>query len=113
MSTPNAKGCTHPTVFVLWGTHFDEVIAVFAVIGLRQAGVRVKVVGLSGPYAKGAHGLGLQADWSLDEALAAADQAIGVVIPCTTPTFQGLQVDPRVQEFLRQTQDNGSWFVCQ
>ena len=102
MSTPKAKDCTRPTVFVLWGTHFDEVIAVLAIIGLRQAGVRVKVVGLSGPYAKGAHGLGLQADWTLDEALAAADQAIGVVIPCTMHTFQGLMNDPRVAEFLEQ-----------
>ena len=106
MSTPKAKGCTHPTVFVLWGTHFDEVITVLAIIGLRRAGVRVKVVGLSGPYAKGAHGLGLQADLTLDEALAAADQAIGVVIPCTTPTFQRLRNDPRVAEFLERVSRN-------
>ena len=97
MSNTGTKGRTHATIFVLWGESFDETAAVFVITGLREAGVRVRVVGLSGPCAKGIHGLGLQADCTLDEALAAVDQAIAVVIPCTMACFQRFWVDPRVR----------------
>ena len=97
MSNTGTKGRKRPTVFVLWGTHFDEAAAVLMITALREVGTRVKVVGLSGPCAKGIHGLGLQADCTLDEALAAVDQAIAVVIPCTMACFQRFWVDPRVR----------------
>ena len=100
MSNTGTKGRTHATIFVLWGESFDETAAVFVITGLREAGVRVRVVGLSGPCAKGSHGLGLQADCTLDEALAAVDQAIAVVIPCTMACFQRFWGDPRVQRLV-------------
>ena len=91
-----------PTIFVLWGEHFDEAAAVIFITTLREAGLRVKIVGLSGSCVKGAHGLGLLADLTLDEALTLADQAICVVIPCTTQNFQRVKGDPRVGEFLER-----------
>lgn len=102
MKKPATRGRPRPTVCVLWGEHFDEVSAILTISTLREAGVRVKVVGVRGAWAKGAHGLGLHADWTLDEALAAVDQVIGVVIPCTITIFQGLLVDPRINDLLVQ-----------
>lgn len=89
-----------PTVFVLWGDQFDEAAAALVITGLRQAGLRVKVVGLHGTCVKGAHGLGLLADLTLDQALTIADRAICVVFPCTTQSFQRARDDPRLEEFL-------------
>lgn len=91
-----------PTIFVLWGEHFDEAAAVLVVTTLRAAGLRVKIVGLGGRCVKGQHGLGLLADLTLDQALAQAEQALCVVIPCTPPIFQRARDDPRVGEFLEK-----------
>ncbi|MBX3012177.1 MAG: hypothetical protein KF832_11755 [Caldilineaceae bacterium] len=107
----DATGHTRPTVFVLWGTHFDEIFTVLLVTHLRQAGIRVKLIGVHGPWAKGEHGLGLHTDLTLDEALAAVEEAIGVVIPCTTPMFQGLGTDPRIQSFLDRLQEKRAFVV--
>jgi len=95
-----------PTIFVLWGEHFDEAAAVLVVTTLRAAGLRVKVVGLGGRCLKGRHGLGLLADLTLDQALAQADQALCVVVPCSPPIFQRARDDPRVEEFLARVQGN-------
>lgn len=86
----------HSYIFVLWGEQFDEVLAVLAITTLRAAGQRVKVVGLHGPCAKGAHGLGLLADLTLDQALPLVAQASGVVIPCTMSDLARAERDPRV-----------------
>jgi hypothetical protein len=94
---------TRATVFVLWGVDFDETIAVLFVTMLREAGLRVKMVGLDGLCAKGAHGLGLLADLTLDQALSLADQALCVVIPCTMQRLQRVRDDPRVEKLLAQT----------
>jgi len=101
----------HPTIFVLWGEHFDEAAAVLVITSLRAAGLRVKVVGLGGRCVKGMHGLGLLADLTLDQALAQADQARCVVIPCTPQRFQRARDDPRVGEFLNRTVGAGARFV--
>ncbi len=56
-------------VFVLWATNFDEAAASVFVSELRDAGLRVQVVGLHGQQIAGARGLVLGADMWLDEAL--------------------------------------------
>ena len=99
---------SHPTIFVLWGEGFDEAAAVLIVTALRKAGQRVKLVGLGGRCVKGMVGLGLLADLTLDEALASADQAICVVIPCTTQSFERMEVDPRLQQLLEQVRANAA-----
>lgn len=94
-------------IFVLWGDQFDEAAAVLAITQLREAGHCVKVVGLNGACVKGAHGLGLLADLTLDQALPLADQAIGVVIPCTITGLARVENDPRVGAFLRKVRGYG------
>ena len=93
-------------VLVLWGDEFEEVAATIFVTGLREAGLRVKVVGLTPPHIAGAHGLALVPDLTLDQALALAEHAICVVIPYASPGFKRLKNDPRIPALLSQAQAN-------
>lgn len=86
--------------FVLWADRFDEVAATVFVAELRQAGLRVKLVGLPGPSFVGVHGLALTPDLTLDEALALAERAACIVLPCDSPAGGRIVHDPRLWELL-------------
>jgi hypothetical protein len=92
---------TQRCCFVLWGDQCDEAAAALFVTGLRGAGLRVWVVGVSGKRISGAHGLRLLADLALDEALPLAPQALCVAIPCTAQTLAHFLHDPRLRAFLQ------------
>ncbi len=89
-----------PFVMVLWASKFDELTAAVFVALLRDAGVRVKLVGLAGGWAAGLRGLGLVPDLTLDEALPFGDAASCIVIPCRSLDVRRLARDPRVRELL-------------
>jgi len=98
-------------VLVLWGDKFDEAPATIFVTALREAGLRVKVVGLTGRSITGAHGLALVPDLTLDQALALAGKAICVVIPYSSPGFKRFKNDPRILDLLHQARTNQAKFV--
>ena len=100
-----------PYVFVLWGDRFREAEAAIFVTRLREAGLRVKVVGVNPYQLGGAHGLALVPDLSLDQALPLASQAVAVIIPATFSGLKQLQNDPRISEFFRLADHHQAQFV--
>jgi 4-methyl-5(b-hydroxyethyl)-thiazole monophosphate biosynthesis len=54
-------------VYVLLGTGFEEIEAITPVDLLRRAGVDVITVGLNGKTVYGGHGIGIEADITVDE----------------------------------------------
>lgn len=90
--------------FVLWGKNFDEVATTIFVSELRQAGRRVKLVGLDGSQSAGAYGVVLVPDMPLGKALMLADKASCVIIPCDASRWGRIQGDPRVEELLNEAQ---------
>ena len=54
-------------VYVLLGTGFEETEAIAPIDLLRRAGVQVMTVGINGKTVYGGHGIGLEADITLDE----------------------------------------------
>ncbi len=98
-------------IFVLWGEQFDEIEAATFTALLREAGLRVKVVGLSARRARGTRGLVLAPDMTLSKALPLAGQARCIIIPCAAPRFAELQNDPRLEQFFSDARVNGACFV--
>lgn len=98
-------------IFVLWADNFEEVAATVFVSELREAGLRVKIVGLTGLRSRGAHGLVLVPDLTLDQALPLACQASCLVIPCLASNFKSLKNDPRLPKFFEQIQSVQARFV--
>ncbi|MCB9077902.1 MAG: hypothetical protein H6631_09940 [Anaerolineaceae bacterium] len=98
-------------VAVLWGANFDEKAAAIFVTELRAAGLWVKLVGLSPLHISGSHGLVLVPDFTLDQALAAAQDVIGVIIPYASPGIKRLKNDPRLRLFCEQAARNEAKFI--
>jgi hypothetical protein len=102
---------SNDTIFVLWGDDFEETAATIFVTELREAGLRVKVVGLTPPPVRGARGLALTPDLTLEQALPLASQAICLVIPCASPGLRRLNNDPRLGELFRLVRSHNAKFV--
>lgn len=99
------------TVFILWADRFDEAAAAVFVSALREAGVRVKVVGLSVQRAVGVHGLALVPDITLEQALSIAGQAVCVIVPADGVSMRVAGQDPRLREFFGVTAMQGARFI--
>ena len=54
-------------VYILLGTGFEEIEALTPVDLLRRAGVEVRTVGLNGKTVYGGHGIGVEADVTVEE----------------------------------------------
>ena len=54
-------------VYMLLGTGFEETEAIVPLDLLRRAGVEIQTVGVNGKMIYGAHGIGIEADISLEE----------------------------------------------
>ncbi|RIK40287.1 MAG: hypothetical protein DCC55_15545 [Chloroflexi bacterium] len=102
-----------PTVFVLWGDRCDELAACTFVTVFRRAGLRVKLVGVSGRRNKGACGLTLTPDLPLHEAFPLASHATAVVIPCEKETLRRILQDTRLAHFLEAAGAGRSHIVVQ
>ena len=102
-----------PTIFVLWGRHFDEAVTAIFVTELRAAGVRVKVVGLEGRTTAGAHGLSLAPDLALGQLPRLAQRITGIVIPCSFDKLQRFMHDPRLAAFFQTAQQREVRFIVQ
>ncbi len=55
-------------VYMLLGTGFEETEAIAPLDLLRRAGVEVKTVGINGKTVYGGHGIGVEADITIDQA---------------------------------------------
>jgi putative intracellular protease/amidase len=97
-----------PSVFLLWGQHCDELSACTFVTVLRRAGVRVKVVGLSGRRIRGLYGLSIVPDITLHEALPQAAQGQAVIIPCAAADLLRFDRDPRLMAWLREVRTHAA-----
>lgn len=98
-------------IFVLWGNEFEEAVAAIFVSELREAGLRVKVVGLNPPRIRGAHGLALVPDLTLDQALPLVSSALYLIIPYASPGLKRFENDPRLLDFFEQARANRACFV--
>jgi hypothetical protein len=98
-------------IFVLWAEDFAADAATIFVTELRQAGLPVKVVGLTARRMNGAHGLALIPDLTLDEALPLAAKTTCLIIPHAATRLTRLENDPRLRDFCRQAQANHALFV--
>lgn len=97
---------TNSYVFVLWGDYFEEATATIFVTELRKAGLRVKVVGLTRQRTKGAHGLALIPDLTLEQALPLATHTTCIILPCRLHLAQHLRNDPRLHDFFSLAHSN-------
>ena len=95
-------------VFVLWGDKFEEAAATIFVTAFREAGIRVKVIGLTAQRISGAHGLALVPDLTLDQALRLASNAVCVILPYTSRGIKRLRNDPRIMEFFSLANSNNA-----
>ncbi|MBV7326852.1 hypothetical protein KFU94_01045 [Chloroflexi bacterium TSY] len=100
---------TYPYIFVLWGDKFEEAPAALFTIKLREAGLRVSVVGLGGRCAEGIHGLTLYSDLTLDQALLRANKATCIIIPCRS--IHRLGNAPRIRDLIYQAHRSNAKFV--
>lgn len=98
MSHPQQKHAK--VVFILWRNLFDENAAVTFVTTLRQRGLRVYMVGLSGLSATGQTGLIINADRTLGQVQDLAAQALCIIAPCDVEAFLLADNDLRVAEFI-------------
>ncbi len=98
-------------IFVLWANKFEEATAAIFVTELRKAGLRVKVVGLTGRQTGGAYGLALSPDFTLEQALPLAANTSCLIIPCPLQIAKRLKNDPRLPDFIGQVRSNKAQFV--
>ena len=91
---------------------FEEIEAVTIVDVLRRAGLEVCVAGDTGAPVRGAHGLSVQPDRSLDAVQ--SDQVRMDVLPGGVRGAERLRDDPRVQALLRAVHSRGGWIgaIC-
>lgn len=98
-------------IFVLWGDGFDEAVATIFITELREAGLPVRVVGLTPRKLSGARGLALVSDITLDEALPMASQVVCLIVPSSSRWGERYKNDPRVPELFKRTSANQARFV--
>jgi hypothetical protein len=92
---------------------FEEIETGVFVILLRQAGVCVKVVGLTSGLIGGAHGLWLKPDLTLGDldGLAREVSIDAVILPDGSQSLARLEADPRVHKLLREVVARGGHIV--
>lgn len=96
----------HDYVFVLWADQFEEAPAAIFVTKLREAGLRVKVVGATPAPIFGSHGLALTPDLTLDQAFTLLAQVICLIIPQTGQGLFALKNDPRLSQLFESVCKN-------
>ena len=87
-------------------------MAVIFATRLRQAGLRVWLVGLHGRMSFGRDGIGLTVDLSVSQALARVQRATSVIVPGHSPQIGLLDNDPRIGQLLELADRNSATFVA-
>lgn len=99
-------------VYTLLAEGFEEVEALTPVDLLRRAGQQVKLVGVTGGTVRGARGIAVVADITMDEL--DADAADMLILPGGMPGTTNLCADARVTAAVRQCYDAGKYIgaIC-
>ncbi len=101
-------------VYILVAPGFEEDTVVNFLVRLREVGIGTALVGLTGNDVVGAHGVAMQVDLRIDEALRLPPQIL--ILPQTESQTPIYQIDPRVS-LLKElsgkvmTADNVSTFL--
>ena len=92
-------------VYVFLAKGFEELEALAPVDVLRRAGVQVKTVGVTGKRVSGSHGISVNCDITIDEAV--FDELDGIILPGGLPGTTNLEADETVNKFIDFAADNG------
>jgi len=96
-----------PRVLVPLAEGFEEIEAVAVVDLLRRAGIEVSTASLAGVRVTGSHGITIEADMAIDDALAADFDMI--VLPGGMPGAEHLKRDARVIALLQRFANDGRY----
>lgn len=94
-------------IFVLWTAGLHEMTATIFVTELRRVGLPVKVVGLRRRAERGAFGLGLLPDLSLEQAVIHLPQVRCLILPGPVERLAVLSQHPRLSELLNTVSAQG------
>lgn len=92
----------HAQVNLLLADGFDEGAVSIVSIVLRQAGLPVSLVGLRAKQVRGAHGLIIVPNTSLDRVLEESSPILALILPGGAGHLARLRTDPRVKNLLQQ-----------
>ena len=92
-------------VYVFLAKGFEELEALAPVDVLRRAGVQVKTVGVTGKRVSGSHGISVNCDITIDEAV--FDELEGIILPGGLPGTTNLEADETVNKFIEFAAENG------
>lgn len=97
-------------VYVLLGTGFEETEAIAPIDLLRRAGVQVLTVGVNGKTIVGGHGIGVEADITLEEMdLTAMDM---IVLPGGLGGVTSVRASKEAMEALRFAWENDKYVAA-
>ena len=91
-------------VYVFLAKGFEELEALAPVDILRRAGIMVKTVGVTGKRVSGSHGISVNCDITINDAV--FDQLDGIVLPGGLPGTTNLEENETVHKFIDYAWDN-------
>ena len=97
-------------VYVLLGSGFEEIEAIAPVDLLRRAGVQVLTVGIGGKVVPGSHGIGIEADITLDQ-MDLTDMEM-IVLPGGLRGVASVRACPQAMEALRFGWENDKFVAA-
>lgn len=97
-------------IYVLLGTGFEEVEAIAPVDLLRRAGAEVMTVGVNGKIVSGGHGIGVEADITIDQ-LDLTDLEM-IVLPGGLGGVASVRACPAAMDALRFAWENGKFVAA-
>ncbi len=92
-------------VYVFLAKGFEELEALAPVDVLRRAGVVVKTVGVTGKRVSGSHGISVNCDITIGDAV--FDDLDGIILPGGLPGTTNLESDETVNKFIDYAWENG------
>lgn len=92
-------------VYVFLAKGFEEMEAIAPVDVLRRAGVEVKMVGVTGKRVTGSHGISVNCDITIEEAV--FHELDGIILPGGLPGTTNLEADETVSKFIDFAAENG------
>ena len=97
-------------VYMLLGTGFEETEAITPIDLMRRAGIEVSTVGIDGKMVYGSHGIGIEADVTMDQVDLA--KARMVVIPGGLRGGASLRASQPAMDTLKQAWDLGLYVAA-
>lgn len=99
-------------IYVFLAKGFEELEALAPVDVLRRAGIEVKTVGVTGKRVSGSHGISVNCDITISEAV--FDDLDGIILPGGLPGTTNLENDETVNKFIDYAWDNGKFIgaIC-